>query len=394
MEEKIYASELAGHADEFTAWRLLKEMSETLSEDGLRPVNPYCIEIRDDGHFVLTSTDAKEHPDFNAPENTGQQPTEAEVVWSLAATVFYIVMGCQVMNGKGSKGQQEHSKLPYMRSEWPAFSELVQQCLHYDPERRPSLHEIYEKATLQHQHNLDEIKKGPKLKTTENSSPNETNEPEISFWPETMKRIFTLLIIITITIGYTFAQAKTDPELQRLTQTVASLRQSDKSVWDEALKAFRQDSLWTTMDEIVRDDNEFWLVGDQQFKLNAILNQCSGHDKKMVRGDFLNGNDPHYNYSLTERGVKRLSSVSYEMSYREGRQTFVIMPYIAIPEKIEVKAYLNNTRVGETTISDGNIVLNINANVKKSDTLRLVITNLGNEDMPVVIINHNTRKNP
>lgn len=212
-----------------------------------------------------------------------------------------------------------------------------------------------------------------------------------------MKNAFFVLILSTFIFGQSYAQSKTDPELQKLTKTVATLRnsnekKSNEKAWNEALKVFAQDSLWTSMDEIARDDNECWLVGNKQFKLNAILNQCSGHDKKMVRGDFLNGNDPHYNYSLTERGIKKLCSVSYEMSYREGRQTFIIMPYTPTPEKLEVKAYLNDKPVGETSIDNGNIVLNINANVIKSDTIRLVITNKSDEDMPVVIINHNTRK--
>ena len=207
-----------------------------------------------------------------------------------------------------------------------------------------------------------------------------------------MKKAFFLLIINAILFGKAFAQTKTDPELQKLTKTVATLRNAEEKTWNEALSAFRQDSLWTTMDEIARDNNECWLLGNNQFKLNAILNQCSDHDKKMVRGDFLNGNDPHYNYSLTERGIKRKCSVSYELSYREGRQTFIIMPYNPQTAQIEVKAYLNDKPVGETSIDNGDIVLNIIDNAIKSDVIRLVITNSGDEDMPVVIINHNTRK--
>lgn len=207
-----------------------------------------------------------------------------------------------------------------------------------------------------------------------------------------MKKAFFLLIINAILFGKAFAQTKTDPELQKLTKTVATLRNAEEKTWNEALSAFRQDSLWTTMDEIARDNNECWLLGNNQFKLNAILNQCSDHDKKMVRGDFLNGNDPHYNYSLTERGIKRKCSVSYELSYREGRQTFIIMPYNPQTAQIEVKAYLNDKPVGETSIDNGDIVLSITDNAIKSDVIRLVITNSGDEDMPVVIINHNTRK--
>lgn len=395
MEERIFASELAGHCNEPTAWQLLKEVSGLLINKGPRHINPYCIEINDDGHFTLTAEANAEDQDFDAPEAAGQEPTEPGAVWSLGATAFYAVMGCQVMNGKGGKGQREYSKLPYMRSEWPELSELIQQCLHFNPKHRPSLQKIHEKASQHYQRCIDEIRKGPKLKTTEALSTSELNtKSEITFWPETIKKTFLLLIISFMSIGLSFAQSKTDTELQHLIQVVTSLRQSNNKVWNNALEAFKQDTLWTAMDEIVKDRNEYWLIGNKQFKLNAILNQRNEHDKKMVRGDFLNGNDPHYNYSLTERGVKRLSSVSYEMKYREGRQTFVIIPYIATPELFEVKAYLNDTPVGETTISDGNIVLNINASVEKSDILRLVITNLGNKDMPIVIINHNTRKNP
>ena len=207
-----------------------------------------------------------------------------------------------------------------------------------------------------------------------------------------MKKAFLLFIIGILIFEQAFAQTKADPELQKLTKTIATLRYSNERTWKEALKTFAQDSLWTTLDEIARDDNESWLLGDKQFKLNPILNQCSGHDRKMVRGDFLNGNDPHYNYSLTERSIKKMCSVSYKMSCREGRQTFVVMPYNPKTAQLEVKSYLNDKLVGETSIDNGNIVLSINANVIKSDIIRIVITNLSNEDMPVVIINHNTRK--
>lgn len=389
MEEKTYASELAGHCNETTAWRILKEVSGDLIHNEIRPVNPFCIEINDDGHFALAAEQTTHRDSFDAPEHSENRLNEAEAAWSIGATLFYIVMGGEVMNGKGGKGQHESSKLPYMRSEWPELSELVQCCLHFNPSQRPSLQEIHKKAERQYQRCLDEIQRGPKIKVKEPSSPSgETNdEHKLSFWPETF-----LLFLCLLFSGHTLAQSKTDAELQRLTQAVATLRQSDKAHWDKALDFFKQDSLWTTMDEVIRDDNEYWLIGDKQFKLNAILNQCSGHDKKMVRGDFLNGNDPHYNYSLTERGIKGMCSVSYEMSYREGRQIFVVMPYTTMSGNLEVKAYLNDQSVGETTIDAGNTVLTINTDVKKSDILRLVITNLGNENMSVVIINHNTRK--
>ena len=207
-----------------------------------------------------------------------------------------------------------------------------------------------------------------------------------------MKRLFFIILMNLILIGPVLAQKETDWELQNLMNVVSTLRQPNGQKWDQAMQAFKRDSLWTMMDEI-KSDNEYKPIGNNQFKLNSILNDCSGYNKKMVRGDFLNGNDPNYDYALTERGIKKGRTVSYELSYREGKQTFIVMPYKKTDGKIEVKAFHNDKPTGETyTDDEGNIHLSINADVKLSDKLRLIITNHSEENMPVVIINHNSRK--
>ena len=207
-----------------------------------------------------------------------------------------------------------------------------------------------------------------------------------------MKRLYFIILTNIFFIGAAFAQQETDKELQHLMSAVSALRQSNETTWNQAKQTFKRDSLWTMMDEI-KSGNEYKPIGNNQFKLNTILNECSGYNRKMVRGDFLNGNDPNYDYSLTERGIKKGCTVSYEMSAREGRQTFIVMPYKKTDGKIKVKAFHNGKPVGETyTDNEGNIHLSINTNVKLSDKLRLDITNQADENMPVVIINHNTRK--
>lgn len=208
------------------------------------------------------------------------------------------------------------------------------------------------------------------------------------------KNIITLFAILIFAVSQAFAQA-TDEELQTLVSRVSSLRQGSETAWNTALDQFINDDSWTIMDEIPRHDNECWLLGDKQFKLNAILKrQYQGHDAQMVAGDFLNGNDPHFNYSLTERGIKKGGKVSYEMQHRQGKQTFVVVPYVASnPAQLEVEVFLNGKTQGTgTLVSDGNIYLNINQNVSAKDIIRLDIKNNSGIDMPVVIINHNTRK--
>ena len=207
-----------------------------------------------------------------------------------------------------------------------------------------------------------------------------------------MKKIYFIVMMSLLIVGPALAQRENDRELRKLMGAVTALRQHDEAKWNQALQTFKCDSLWTSLDEI-QSDNEYMLIGDDHFKLNAILNKCLSYDKQMVRGDFLNGNDPNYNYSLTERGIKKGCAVSYEMSYREGRQVFVVMPYKKTGGKLEVQAFHNGKPIGEShTDKEGNIHLSINDNIKSSDKLRLVIINHSDENMPVVIINHNTRK--
>ena len=207
-----------------------------------------------------------------------------------------------------------------------------------------------------------------------------------------MKRLFFVFLMNLFLVSPTLAQKETDWELQHLMDVVSTLRQSNEKTWNQALQSFKSDTFWTALDEI-KSSNEYRPIGNDQFKLNTILNDRVDSNKPMVRGDFLNGNDPNYDYSLTERGIKKGKTVSYEMSYREGKQTFIVMPYKKTDGKIEVRAFHNDKPVGETyTDDDGNIHLSINDNIRLSDKLRLVITNHTDENMPVVIINHNTRK--
>ena len=189
MEEQLNIAEIAGHSNESTVWLLLKEVSTDLLKHGLCPIDPFRITIADDGHFSLTRTDTAIHEGFDAPEYIEGQRSEKEVAWSLGATAFYIVMGRQVMNGKGGKGQQEHSRLPYMRSAWPELSELVQHCLRYDPSQRPSLQEVHDKAEQQYERCVIDIRRGPKLKENTLPSTKEcgNNDQELAFWPEAMQ---------------------------------------------------------------------------------------------------------------------------------------------------------------------------------------------------------------
>ncbi len=188
-----------------------------------------------------------------------------------------------------------------------------------------------------------------------------------------------------------------DNKMQHLTNLVMSLRGANKQQWEKITESFKNDNTWTLMDEIIPDREHECLPTDrtiQRFSLNRILSQQMGYEKNKVLGEFNNGEDPHFNYSLIERSVKSGKTVSYELKSREGKQIFVIVPY----EK-DAKMEAEITLSGKSTKKvkqqeDGNIYLTTPDNLKISpkDVLKIHITNIGKKNMAFVLMNHNTRK--
>lgn len=208
-----------------------------------------------------------------------------------------------------------------------------------------------------------------------------------------MKKSILILFLNITMIATAFAQASSDKELQRLISNVDGLRIDSRATYDHISHDLTNDNLWTTMDEAPMHENEYLLIGNNRFKLNTIHNEGNPAHAKMTPEEFLNGNDPHYNYSMTERGVKAGKTVSYELRHRWGKQVFVIMPYRKGCTELEVQILLNGKAVGETIRdTDGNIIVNINESVKETDILRIDITNLSDANMAIVIINHNTKQ--
>ena len=208
-----------------------------------------------------------------------------------------------------------------------------------------------------------------------------------------MKKTFIILFLNILMLTSAIAQQVTDKELQKLMSTVGSMRHANQTTWKADSTLLSRDSLWTALDEAEHHQYEYWPIGNDYFKLNKIHVDNSGHNKKMLPGEMLNGNDEHYNYSITERGIKAGRTVSYELTHRVGRQTFVIMPYRKGSTDLEVKMFRNGRNIGRPTRdADGNIIVNIAENIQDDDVLRIDITNQGTKNMPVVIINHNTRK--
>ena len=212
------------------------------------------------------------------------------------------------------------------------------------------------------------------------------------------------LLFVTLALFCAFevaAQNAIDKETQHLIDLVTSIRkatpQQREKVWSDVSNALTADKSWTIMDEIHPHQNECKLTDRtvQWFAINRILSQKMGYETNQVRGDFNNGENPDFDYSLIERSIKAGLTASYDLKSREGEQAFVLVPFDPASSQLEAEITRNNTTLAKgVTQKDGNIyiVIGKDQQVKPKDVLHLTVTNKGDKNMTYVLINHNTRK--
>lgn len=208
------------------------------------------------------------------------------------------------------------------------------------------------------------------------------------------------LYIILIALGLCSAAVvqfvSDDRELAALVDIVKMLRESNETNFRKATDILTSDMKWTPMDETgaVRDGVECKASENvPRFKLNRILSRVDGSRKYVsTHGDMVNGEDARYDYSLYERALKPKAKVEYALKGREGRQTFIVVPYNTTA-KLDVSIVINGKKIVGQSDADGTVVVNVDKNLPvKTDKLNLSVTNRTNAPQAFVIINHNTRK--
>ena len=111
-----------------------------------------------------------------------------------------------------------------------------------------------------------------------------------------------------------------------------------------------------------------------------------------ARSRFRNGQDPRYNYSFIEVTAKKGCAVSYDITRRQGRQVFVVVPY-SPNANFRLTMSRNGKSVGRIEKdSNGAAYLFIDEAVEKDDTLHLTIQNNSGRNQAFVIINYNSRQ--
>lgn len=181
---------------EETAWRLMNEVSSALAcmhASGIYHGDVKPSNLLWDGNRFLLSDFGASAPfgeeargkdessyQYAAPE---QKRSGASDIWSLGASIFFLIMGSPVFNGMGGKAQNEASPLPFMRKTMPELSKVICRCLSYSPADRPSAEELKELSAKR----LDNDKRPqgkrpvvPRVNATDYSE-------ETGYWPDEMK---------------------------------------------------------------------------------------------------------------------------------------------------------------------------------------------------------------
>lgn len=183
----------------------------------------------------------------------------------------------------------------------------------------------------------------------------------------------------------------------------ANILRNDPDKYNEVKKMMSNDSQWTMMTEFTyncinesvlctwKDDFEYCALKDICYQIETERGTMTNNASDL----FCNGNDPNYSYSIDELVLKAGMQLQSSLSYREGRQHFLIIPYdyTGSTRKSElavtIKYLGNNVPVQKT---DRGFEFIIDKVLSPDDVIDICITNTSNKNLSFIFINHNSRK--
>ena len=210
-----------------------------------------------------------------------------------------------------------------------------------------------------------------------------------------MRKAVTLTLVF-FALAIAAQDVKIDKGLKSLVDAVVSLRQSDKA--NSVKTVLRNNKQWTLMDELKdENDGECWLTKKmKRFNLIPLINGVltERYGSNIPGGDFLNGEDPRFNYSLIEKGIKAKKKVKYTFQGRVGKQDFVFVPCDPSSTNLNIKFSKGSSplKTVQKKDKDGTVYLHIDTKLKSDDIITLEIENRSDVNVAVAILNHNTRK--
>lgn len=393
MKKDITLKDIAGYTTERTVWQLMLNLTDHCGKGNLQKVSPASITVDGAGFVVRECMGAEVGMTFAAPEvfrsnaagETAAYPSATDV-WTMGALAFYAITGMDVFEGKGGETQTKDTAISRISSAHatPELSTLISQCLRFLPEGRPSLTEIQQQAMK-----ALSAPAIPRKRLTSQTGKSYARSL-VKFWPEEMVSLLLLLLLplcISAQTPQQFDKAMIPDELATMVMRCVDLR-SPQNV-PKVSRAMDRDMNWTMMDELAIDKKGECTTKDMvdMFGLNdmgfSILKRHSGVTN--AGGRFRDGRDPRYKYSFIEITVKKKATVSYEITGREGKQLFAIVPY---EKDAQFEASIPK---GTSFMDSGICYIQLKHGIKKNDSFKLTLTNKSGKNMAFALINYNSR---
>ncbi len=367
--------DIAGYVSERNVWKLLLTLSDVSKEYDLAQLTAKDIYVEDNEFHIKKSGD-------------GQISENA--VWNIGALAFYALMGVEVFGGRAA-GELADADVPRISSSHAGdeLSSLLASCLSSDSSDRPDLASINAKAKSVLEH------KPHRSKSIVTDSGRRYSESLVKFWPEEMMGIFIFVITLFCSLP-TSAQEQSvniTEKMNIIVQRCIALRLPDSS--EKVSNEFSYDVEWTLLDEIAIDKEGECTINDPVniLGVNDLCSRILKYRSGVVntRGQFVNGQDPRYKYSLIEITVKQGASVCYEIERRQGTQTFAVIPYDG-NNSFRVWVEQDGHNIGSAVFIDGVCYFSVAKKMTPEDKFQLNIKNESGKNMSYVIINHNARE--
>ncbi|MDE6277053.1 MAG: hypothetical protein K2M06_02995 [Muribaculaceae bacterium] len=205
-----------------------------------------------------------------------------------------------------------------------------------------------------------------------------------------MKRLAFVVCIIFSCI----AASAQDATLTAMMDAVRSLKSGGQKAFEAAAEKLGADKSWTPMNELKAADPKAECRASDRvagFRLNKLL--AAAEQKRRFEtstGNMLNGENPHFNYSLYERGVKAGSTLEYTLKGRSGSQCIVIMPYDGLKSAgLDVSVSAGGKVMTKTIEKDAYI---FTGSVAEGQTVKIRVANGTDKPRSLAIFNFNSRK--
>ena len=216
-----------------------------------------------------------------------------------------------------------------------------------------------------------------------------------------MKKTFALLILL-LSISVAKAQIQEGSHVDRLYEYAHILRTSPGK-YETVKEMMSKDSQWTMMTEFTynctdesvlctwEDDFDYCALRDICYQIETARGTMTGNTANL----FCNGNDPNYSYSIDELVIKAGMQMQSSLSYREGKQHFLVIPYDYNSRKHSSGLTVIMTYKGEDiqgVATERGFEFVIDRVFSAYDVIKICVTNTTDQNLSFIFINHNSRK--